>query len=152
MYKFNCHYSASTPILPASPSFFFSGRPHHTNFGLQSFKQGLIIQTVNQIKVKKLIFLSLFFTSANSFAQGPLKSMLDRLQFGVKAGGNYSDFMNAGFGTEGLPGFHAGAIVGFKINDKLSIQEEFLFSQQGAKLKGDFQSPFIKSDACSVFE
>lgn len=88
--------------------------------------------------MKKLIFLSLLFTSANSFAQGPLKSILDRLQFGVKAGGNYSDFMNADFGTEGLPGFHAGAIVGFKINDKLSIQEEFLFSQQGAKLKGDF--------------
>lgn len=88
--------------------------------------------------MKKLIFLSLLFTSANSFAQGPLKSILDRLQFGVKAGGNYSDFENAGFATEGLPGFHAGLIVGFKINDKLSVQEEFLFSQQGAKLKGDF--------------
>ncbi|WP_170982859.1 porin family protein [Dyadobacter frigoris] len=88
--------------------------------------------------MKKLVFASLMLASVNGFAQGTMKDIMKRIQVGVTAGGNYSDFMNADFDTEGLPGFHAGLILGFKINDKLSIQEEFLFSQQGAKLKGDF--------------
>lgn len=88
--------------------------------------------------MKKLVFLCLIFVSTGVFAQSPKKGILSRLQVGITAGGDYSDFMNADFETKGLPGFHAGLIVGFKINDKLSIQEEFLFSQQGAKLSGNF--------------
>ncbi|MBE9461985.1 porin family protein [Dyadobacter subterraneus] len=88
--------------------------------------------------MKKLLFLTLMFASASSFAQSQKQSIMKRIQVGITAGGDYSDFMNADFDTEGLPGFHAGLILGFKINDKLSVQEEILFSQQGAKLKGDF--------------
>lgn len=82
--------------------------------------------------MKKLFFICLVLVaSTNCFSQGLLK----RLSFGIKAGGNYSNYTNADFATEGMVGFHAGAIVNFKLTNNLSIQEEFLFSSQGAKLK-----------------
>lgn len=82
--------------------------------------------------MKKLLFICLvLMASTNCFSQGLLK----RLSFGIKAGGNYSNYTNADFATEGMVGFHAGAIVNFKLTNNLSIQEEFLFSSQGAKLK-----------------
>jgi hypothetical protein len=34
-----------------------------------------------------------------------------------------------------MAGFHAGAIVNFKLSDAWSIQEDFLYSTQGAKIK-----------------
>ena len=84
--------------------------------------------------MKKLLLICLLFASAtNGFSQ----SILKRLSFGIKAGTNYSDYTNAEFATEGLVGFHAGAIVNLKITDKFSVQEEFLFSSQGAKMKND---------------
>jgi len=83
--------------------------------------------------MKKLMFICLVFLSANCFGQG----LLQRLSFGVKAGANYSNFTNAGFATDGLVGFHAGALVNFKIAAGFSVQEEFLFSSQGAKMKED---------------
>ena len=82
--------------------------------------------------MKNLFLLCIVLVSSSVFSQ----SLFDRLHFGVKAGGNYSDFSNANFDTEGLPGFHAGAIIAFDINEKWSVQEDFLFSTQGAKIKG----------------
>jgi len=81
--------------------------------------------------MKNLFLLCIVLVSSSVFSQ----SIFDRLHFGVKAGGNYSDFSNANFDTEGLPGFHAGAIIAFDINEKWSVQEDFLFSTQGAKIK-----------------
>ncbi|WP_338839756.1 porin family protein [Flavobacterium ginsenosidimutans] len=82
--------------------------------------------------MKNLFLLCIVLVSSSAFSQ----SFFDRLHFGLKAGANYSDFYNADFDTEGLPGFHAGAIVAFDINKNWSVQEEFLYSTQGAKLKG----------------
>ena len=84
--------------------------------------------------MKNLFLLCIVLVSSSAFSQ----SIFDRLHFGLKAGANYSDFYNANFDTEGLPGFHAGAIVAFDINENWSIQEDFLYSTQGAKLKGGF--------------
>jgi hypothetical protein len=67
--------------------------------------------------------------------KGFSQSILKRLEFGVKAGANYSNFTNASFATDPLVGFHAGATVAFKITDNFLIQEEFLFSAMGAKSK-----------------
>lgn len=83
--------------------------------------------------MKKMIFIFLVMVSTGASAQG----LLSRLSFGLKAGGNYSNFTNASFDTDPLMGFHAGAIVNFKLISGLSIQEEFLFSTQGAELKND---------------
>ncbi|MCV9927564.1 PorT family protein [Flavobacterium sp. LS1R49] len=89
------------------------------------------------MKIFKKIFIGcILLASTSGFSQSFFKNITDRLYFGVKAGANYSNFSNADFDTEGLQGFHAGGIVGYKINDNLSIQEEFLYSTQGAKLKG----------------
>lgn len=89
------------------------------------------------MKIIKILFIGcILLVSHNSFSQSFFKNLTDRLYFGVKAGANYSNFTNANFETEGLQGFHAGAIVGYKINDNFAIQEEFLYSTQGAKLKG----------------
>ena len=84
--------------------------------------------------MKKLIIVCLLLASANTFAQ----SILKRLSFGLKAGANYSNFTNADFSTDPLVGFHAGVLVNLKLTDKFSIQEEFVFSSQGAKFNEDF--------------
>ncbi|MCV9929803.1 PorT family protein [Flavobacterium sp. LS1R49] len=86
--------------------------------------------------IKKLFIGCILLATTSGFSQSFFKNITDRLYFGVKAGANYSDFSNADFDTEGLTGFHAGGIVGYKFNDKFSIQEEFLYSTQGAKIKG----------------
>jgi hypothetical protein len=91
------------------------------------------VENLKKKEMKKLLCICLVLTSVNCFSQGLLK----RLQFGLKAGANYSNYSNADFETEALLGFHAGAIVGFKISDRLSIQQEFLFSSQGAKVKNN---------------
>jgi len=87
--------------------------------------------------MKKLFFIGLLFISGSCFSQGFVKGITSRLSFGLKAGTNYSDYTGTDFGTSGLLGFHAGAIVNFRITNTLSFQEEFLFSTQGAKIKGD---------------
>jgi hypothetical protein len=83
--------------------------------------------------MKKLMLICFVLVSTQSFSQ----SFIQRFQFGIKAGANYSNYANADFNTEALLGFHAGALVNFRLTEKLSIQEEFLFSSQGAKVKGD---------------
>ena len=87
--------------------------------------------------MKKLIIFSFLLISVNCFSQGFVQGIVKRLSFGVKAGANYSNFTNANFKTDGLVGFHAGALVTLKLNEHFCIQEEFLFSTQGAKIKGN---------------
>jgi len=83
--------------------------------------------------MKKLLLIGLTIMSTHCFSQG----LFSRLSFGLKAGGNYSNYTNANFKTDALLGFHAGAIVDFRLIGGLSIQQEFLFSSQGAKVKDD---------------
>jgi hypothetical protein len=94
--------------------------------------------------MKKLILASLvLIVSTHGFSQGLMKALVSRTSFGLKAGVNYSNYTNADFNTDALVGFHAGAMVNFKLIENLSIQEEFLFSSQGAKVKGNV---FSKED------
>ncbi|HEX8022185.1 porin family protein [Mucilaginibacter sp.] len=88
--------------------------------------------------MKKLliIFTCLILVSTKGFSQSFVQKVASRLEFGLKAGANYSNFTNASFPTDPLVGFHAGATVAFKVTDNFLIQEEFLFSSQGAKIKG----------------
>lgn len=86
--------------------------------------------------IKNLFVGCILLVSCNSFSQSVIKSIGEHLFFGIKAGANYSNFTNADFDTEGLTGFHAGLLAGYKFNDHFAIQEEFLYSTQGAKIKG----------------
>lgn len=87
--------------------------------------------------MKKSILICFVLVSSHCFSQSFMQGIVQRLQFGIKGGANYSNYLNAGFNSDGLVGFHAGAIVGFKLTKNLSIQEEFLFSTQGAKDKDE---------------
>jgi hypothetical protein len=87
--------------------------------------------------MKKLMFICLVLLSIKSFSQSFTQGLLQRMEFGLKAGVNYSNFTNAGFATDPLIGFHAGGTVAFKITKNFLVQEEFLFSSEGAKNKSD---------------
>jgi hypothetical protein len=88
--------------------------------------------------MKKLLLICFVLSSVNCFSQDSFVGRLTkRLSFGLKAGANYSDYTHADFATDALVGWHAGGLVNFRITDNLSIQEEFLFSTQGAKVKND---------------
>lgn len=101
--------------------------------------------------MKKLIILGFILVSGNCFSQSFFKGIANRLDFGIKAGANYSNFTNADFKSDALTGFHAGGIVTFRMTDNLFIQEEFLFSYQGAKIKdGVFAGQDIKNYYISV--
>jgi hypothetical protein len=91
--------------------------------------------------MKKLILIVLVITSAKSFSQTTpanqsfAQKIMGKLEFGLTAGGNYSNFTNANFATDPLPGFHAGFTVAYKFTNNFMVQEEFLYSLQGAKVK-----------------
>ncbi|MFW0718578.1 porin family protein [Pedobacter sp. N23S346] len=103
--------------------------------------------------MKKLLLLSsvCILISTSSFGQGMFKKLAQKLEFGIKAGGNYSNFDGANFATDPLAGFHGGATVAFKVTDNFLIQQEFLFSMQGAKvLAGPLGAQEIKLSYLSV--
>eukprot|EP01133_Synstelium_polycarpum_P011736 gene11736-13696_t len=103
------------------------------------------------------MLMVLVLVSAKGFGQNNpanesfAKKLMKKLEFGITAGGNYSNFSNAGFATDPLAGFHAGLTVSYKITDNFLISEEFLYSLQGAKVKdGQFAGQEIKLSYASV--
>ncbi|NND62409.1 MAG: PorT family protein [Flavobacteriaceae bacterium] len=78
--------------------------------------------------MKKLLFLGMFFIGAISMsAQG--------IDFGIKAGVNFASIADA-TGFDNRTGFVAGVFVGGKLNDKVGLQADLLYSQQGAEFDG----------------
>jgi hypothetical protein len=107
--------------------------------------------------MKKLMFIVLVLVSAKGFCQTTSanesfgKKIMKKLEFGITAGGNYSNFSGANFATDPLPGFHAGLTVSYKITDNFLVSEEFLYSLQGAKAKeGQFAGQDIKLSYASI--
>src|SRR5437879_252914 len=113
--------------------------------------------------MKKLLLMLvvLVLVSAKGFSQTATKTtsenesfckkLMSKLEFGITAGGNYSNFTNANFATDPLPGFHAGLTVSYKFTDNFLVSEEFLYSLQGAKVKeGSFAGQDIKLSYASV--
>lgn len=56
----------------------------------------------------------------------------NRVNFGVKAGANFSTLSNLSK-SEMLPGFYVGAVSEIKFTEKFSFQPELVYSSQGAK-------------------
>jgi hypothetical protein len=78
--------------------------------------------------MKKMIILALVFTGLCASAQ--------KVQFGIKAGANLSNFMGGNFDAvekKALVGFHGGAFLNFSFAG-FAIQPEALISTQGAKI------------------
>lgn len=84
---------------------------------------------------KVLILLMVVGTSLNLSAQG--------LDFGVKAGVNFSSVRDAS-GLDNRTGFVAGVFAGGKLGDKLGVQADLLYSQQGAEFElGSFNLDYV---------
>ncbi|PIE97595.1 MAG: hypothetical protein CR961_01850 [Polaribacter sp.] len=76
-----------------------------------------------------LIWITLF-TNLLSYSQ-------KQTTFGIKAGLNYSSFIDSKNDQsityyEGKVGFYAGGFISFKINEKLSLRPELLYSKQNS--------------------
>lgn len=95
-----------------------------------------IFKKTKTIPMKNLIFfLILTFLSLNTHAQG--------FDLGVKAGVNFANITD-GDGLDSRTGFVLGAFTGFKVSDKIGVQVEALYSQQGAEFDlGSFDLDYI---------
>lgn len=92
--------------------------------------------------MRKLVFMLVAFVAMTTkgFSQTApenqsfAKKILGKMEFGITAGGNASNFTDANFGTDPLPGFQAGLTVAYKFSPNFLVQEEFLYATQGAKV------------------
>ncbi len=86
--------------------------------------------------MKKLIFFFIGLMACTSVsAQG--------IDFGVKAGVNFANITDAS-GLSNRTGFVAGVFLGGKFNDKIGLQADLLYSQQGAEFNlGDFNVDYV---------
>lgn len=75
--------------------------------------------------MKKIFLAAVLF--AGSFAM-----QAQGLDFGIKAGANFSNF-SGDIDTDGITNFHAGAVVELNLVPTFSVQAEGLFSSQGGK-------------------
>lgn len=86
--------------------------------------------------MKKILFALLIALMAqNASSQNFFDRIMNRMTFGVKAGANYSNFANKDFDTDAVAGFHVGGTMNYRISEGFSIQEDILYSTQGAKIK-----------------
>ena len=81
-----------------------------------------------------ILSLTILFFSVNTFGQG------NKIDFGVKAGINYSTLILGNDISSELPasfngkiGFHIGGFMRYKFSEKLMLKPELLFSTQGAE-------------------
>lgn len=84
---------------------------------------------------KILILVFTVLLSSHAFSQG--------LDFGIKAGVNFSTLTDAS-GLDNRTGFVAGIFVGGKLSDKIGLQADLLYSQQGAEFSaGEFDLNYV---------
>lgn len=85
-------------------------------------------------RILLIVFAS--FLVVNTYSQG--------LDLGVKAGVNFATINDASSNFDNRTGFHAGVFLAIKFNDKLAIQPEMLYSQQGAEFDiGKFNLDYV---------
>lgn len=88
-----------------------------------------------------LLAVAMIVISAASYAQVSDTDYREKLQFGLKAGANYSNVYDAEgeeFSADGKFGFVTGAFLGIPIGKYLGVHPEILFSQKGFKGSGRF--------------
>ncbi|MBA3901133.1 MAG: PorT family protein, partial [Bacteroidetes bacterium] len=88
--------------------------------------------------MKKIILMAfaIAFTANISKAQDNTTDYRDKLMFGLKAGGNYSnvyDSKSESFNADPKTGLAAGAFVAIPMGTYFGLQPEVLFSQKGFK-------------------
>lgn len=86
--------------------------------------------------MKKLIVVAIILFVGNSaFSQG--------IDLGIKAGANFANITDAS-GLSNKTGFQAGVFGGIKFTEKVGIQADILYSQQGAEFDlGKFELDYV---------
>ena len=74
------------------------------------------------------------FLLAVALLAGTFASQAQGLNFGIKAGSNFSNFQGD-VNSDGITSFHAGGVLELNIVPTFSVQAEGLFSSQGGKAK-----------------
>ena len=74
------------------------------------------------------------FLLAVALLAGTFASQAQGLNFGIKAGANFSNFQGD-LNSDGITSFHAGGVLELNIVPTFSVQAEGLFSSQGGKAK-----------------
>lgn len=91
-------------------------------------------------KISSIAAMTLFLcTTQTILAQD--NDLRDKLTFGLRAGGNYSnvwDEQGQDFRADGKAGFVGGAFLSIPIGTYLGVQPEVLFSQKGFQGSGTF--------------
>jgi len=88
-----------------------------------------------------LIIVAITFMANIIVAQDNSTDLRDKLQFGMKAGANFSniyDSKNQEFNADFKVGFAGGAFLEIPIGKYIGFQPEILFSQKGYKATGTF--------------
>jgi hypothetical protein len=88
-----------------------------------------------------LIIVAITFMANIIVAQDNNNDLRDKLQFGMKAGANFSniyDSKNQEFNADFKVGFAAGPFLAIPIGKYIGLQPEILFSQKGYKATGTF--------------
>jgi hypothetical protein len=93
--------------------------------------------------MKKIILIFVVITVVANIlsAQNNSTDLRDNIQFGIKAGANFSnvyDSKNQEFNSDFKVGFAAGIFLAIPIGKYLGLQPEILFSQKGYKATGTF--------------
>ena len=87
------------------------------------------------------IIVAAFFMSTTVSSQ--------ELDLGIKLGSNFASISNAKEGSSTRTGIQAGLFAGIKFNDKVGINLDVLYSQQGADFDaGAFDLTLCKSPSC----
>ncbi|PWW29885.1 MULTISPECIES: porin family protein [unclassified Chryseobacterium] len=81
--------------------------------------------------MKKQLLSLCIVAGTMAFAQST-----DGPKLGIKAGGNLSGI--SGSEMKSKVGFYTGAFVNIPVSDAFNLQPEIVYSQQGAKVKGDY--------------
>ncbi|WP_417872032.1 porin family protein [Winogradskyella sp.] len=87
--------------------------------------------------MKKLIVAAItLFIGTTAFSQ--------ELDLGIKAGANFATISDANIDLSNRTGFQAGIFAGIKFTDKVGIQADLLYSQQGAEFDaGEFDLTYV---------
>ena len=103
----------------------------------------ILLKNLKLMTMKKIIFIIVAITFVVNIlsAQDNSTDLRDNLQFGLKAGANFSnvyDSKNQEFNSDFKVGFAAGAFLAIPIGKYIGLQPEILFSQKGYKSTGTF--------------
>lgn len=82
-----------------------------------------------------IVAIAALFIGTTAFSQ--------EVDFGVKAGANFANISDVD-DLSSKTGFHAGIFAGIKFTDKIGIQADVLYSQQGAEFDaGEFDLTYV---------